>query len=124
MSISPAVLRFLDECIDSVPQLETLVLLRAEPGQWWSPADISSRLYSSEESVRAALEGLTRHGLCARRESPPEFRFEVSPGVEALVDEVIRTYQTQLIPVTRIIHLNAASGAREFARAFDLKKDK
>lgn len=124
MSISPAVLRFLNQCIDSVPQLETLVLLHAEPGQWWPPAEIARRLYSSDEAVRVALEGLARCGLCARREPPLEFTYQAAAGLEPLVDEVIRTYQSQLIPVTRIIHFNAASGAREFARAFDLKKDK
>lgn len=55
--------RFLEAHIDSVEQLEALILLREEPGRAWTAAEVSERLKTSRGSVDIRLADLVRHGL-------------------------------------------------------------
>jgi hypothetical protein len=52
------------------------------------------------------------------------FRFAADPGMEARVAELAKAYRTDLIAVTRHVHARASRPVLEFARAFDLKKDR
>jgi hypothetical protein len=122
-AVSPAVLRFLNQYIESVPQLEILVLLQDQPEHWWQLADVARRLYLSTDAVGPALDELVRRGLCVRREDPLGFKCGSKEGLGMQLREVLEAYQTNLVGVTRVIHANAISGARDFARAFDLRKD-
>ncbi len=51
--------------IETVTQLEILLLLFSEPGREWNPAVISSRLSSNESAVTERLEGLRAQKLVA-----------------------------------------------------------
>lgn len=58
--------RFLETHIDSVEQLEALVLLSEDPGRAWTAAEVSERLRTSLGSVEIRLAALVKGGLLQR----------------------------------------------------------
>jgi hypothetical protein len=117
--------RFLEENIDTVPQLETLLMMYEKPDHGWPIADVALRNYIDESRATDTLNALQRRGLVIAQESPPRFRFSpASDEVRALVAELAVCYQRKLSAVTELIHAKPSASVKEFARAFDLKKDR
>jgi hypothetical protein len=113
---------FLSRHIDSVPQLEALLIMSEDPQSRWNEADLAARLYVPRPVAREILEALQQHDLVTRSEDG--FRFGTADDkTRALVSLVARTYRSNLIPVANFIHRKASASVREFARAFDFKKD-
>jgi hypothetical protein len=123
--LPPHVLRFLEENIDSVPQLETLLMMDREPDRFWLVADVASRNYTSEQRAAEILSALQRRGLVSSEAGPLRFRFNPAKvETRALVSDLARCYQKNLSRITTIIHSKPSTSVTEFARAFDLKKDR
>lgn len=119
------VLRFLEQNIDTVPQLETLLMMREEVHRSWPVSDVASRNYTTEQRATDTLNALLRRGLVSSEESPPRFRFNPAKDeVRELVAELARCYQKNLSLITELIHAKPSASVKEFARAFDLKKDR
>jgi hypothetical protein len=119
------VLRFLQENIDTVPQLETLLMMREQQDRSWLIADVASRNYTTEQRATDTLNALQRRGLVTSEESPPRFRFDPAKDeVRLLVADLARCYQRKLSLITELIHAKPSASVKEFARAFDLKKDR
>jgi len=106
--------------IDSVAQLEALLLLRANGSQDWDVARTAARLYTGEEEIRKVLAQLCADGLLSCRENI--YHYECPPDVRATVDRLAEVYRRHLIPVTNIIHTKPRR-IREFADAFKFRKD-
>jgi hypothetical protein len=123
--IPQQVLQFIAQQIDTVPQLECLLLLHQHDDRAWLPEEIAARIYISHETAQGILEALVRRKLVSAEGNPPHYRFGSSEsGIHALVAEVASTYQRHLVPIATFIHSKASASVREFARAFDLKKDR
>ena len=119
------VLRFLQENIDTVPQLETLLMMSEAPDQTWLITDVASRNYISEQRATDTLSALQRRSLVSSEGSPARFRF--SPATEDIrlaVADLARCYQRSLSRITALIHERPSASVKEFARAFDLKKER
>lgn len=117
--------RFLEENIDTVPQLETLLMMHEKPDRDWSIADVASRNYITELRATDTLHALLRRRLVVADESTRTFRFNpASEDIRALVAELAIYYQRMLSAVTELIHAKPSASIKEFARAFDLKKDR
>jgi DNA-binding MarR family transcriptional regulator len=124
-AIPQQVLQFVAEQIDTVPQLECLLLLHQHDSRDWLADDVAARIYISRDSASAILQALERRRLLASEGDPPRYR--VSPsGIASreLIAEVAVAYQRHLVPIATLIHSKASASVREFARAFDLKKDR
>ena len=119
------VLRFLERNIDTVPQLETLLMMSEAPDRRWLIADVASRNYINEQRASDTLNALLRRGLVSWEESPPAFRFNpATDEIRAAVADLARCYQRSLSRITELIHAKPSASIQEFARAFDLKKDR
>lgn len=117
--ISDEVRNFILKYIDSVAQLEALLLIRANPQDMWDIPRLATRLYIGEAEASDILNRLCADGLLSANAS---FRFEgISPNIVALVSEVQIVYARQLIPVTNIIHAKPRR-IRSFADAFRFRK--
>ncbi len=117
--------RFLEENIDTVPQLETLLMMHEKHDRGWSIADVASRNYITEQRATDTLCALLRRGLIVAEESSPGFRFNpASDDIRTLVAELAICYQRMLSAVTELIHAKPSASIKEFARAFELKKDR
>jgi hypothetical protein len=121
-AIPPEVRRLILEAIDSVPELEALLLLRETPTQHWTPDSASSRLYVSRTVAAYTLEVLTARGFL--EETPEGFRYRpASAELAEVVGVLARTYATNLVAVTKLIHAKPGASVQDFARAFRLRKD-
>ena len=119
------VLRFIGENIDDVPQLETLLMMSGMPERAWQVNEVAARNYVSEQRAAAVLEALRRRGLVSSDETLGRFRFgPVPPETRALVAQVSEVYQANLSRIATLIHSRPSASIKEFARAFDLKKEK
>lgn len=120
--ISARVLRFIDEYIDTVPQLETLLMMYDDPRRPWTVAEAAARTYISHDEASRVLEALRRRGMIAAEGG--SFRAHLEAGQEReLVDEVARTYRSNLAHIATFIHEKPPAPLKEFARAFDFKKE-
>jgi hypothetical protein len=113
---------FILEHIDSVAQLEALLLLRREAEREWDAASTAKRLYVSDTVAAEILFRLRADGLLSSRGS--SYRYApASPELAALVGRLAEIYSRALIPVTNIVHNNPLR-LRKFADAFRFRKDK
>jgi DNA-binding IclR family transcriptional regulator len=80
------VARFLDRYVDSVDQVEILLLLRADASRRWSAREIGARMRRPEAAVAARLELMLSQKLVERAGGD---RYRYSPGRhDAAVDAV------------------------------------
>lgn len=107
--------------IDSIAQLEALLLLRATPNELWDGAKAARRLYVSERECNEALARLCAQGLLKRIAKSYGYA-GVATELTTMVDRVAEAYSRHLIPVTNIIHQKPRR-IREFAEAFKFKKE-
>lgn len=122
--IPSRVLGFLAEKIDTVPQLEALLLLWQDPARCWRAEQIGARLYVSEQSASAILRSLQMQGLAACDQDGAFCYCPAWDGSGDLMAEVALAYRHNLIYIATLIHSRGSSAVRAFARAFDLKKDR
>ena len=124
--IPTRVLQFLAERIDTVPQLEALLLLWENPQRLWSEEDLAGRIYVGRQAAATILQALQRQQL-ATAEPAPVARYRYNPQWDPsgeVMPEVAAAYRRHLVPLATFIHSRASTAVREFARAFDLKKDR
>ena len=122
--ISPAVLQFVLKRIDTVTELETLLIMCADEARVWSVDDIASRIYVPTPSAAAVLHGISVKGLISADDSGRGYRFSpANDEVRQVVQQTAAEYRTSLIPISTLIHKKASGPVQEFARAFSLKKD-
>lgn len=124
-AIASHVLQFIAEHIDTVPELEALLLLREAGSRTWSEEEVAARIYVSRPAAGGILESLRRKQLVAAQGEPPQYQYRPEPAAKAdLIDDVAAAYRLHLVPVATFIHSKAPAAVREFARAFDFKKDR
>lgn len=119
------VLKFIEDSIDNVPELEALLLMRETEAQAWTDTEIAARIYVDPQEARRVLENLRIHELVRAAGNPTSYRFSpAKPGARELIAEVAFVYQRHLKPIAMFIHHKSSASVREFARAFDMKKDR
>lgn len=119
--IPERVRRLILDAIDSVAELEALLLLRENSGLVWTPESAGARLYVSETVARYSLRVLAERGLI--EDTGEGFRFHPSSSELADdVDALARAYSMSLVAVTHIIHSRPGPSVQDFARAFRMRK--
>jgi hypothetical protein len=117
---------FILENIDSVPQLEALVLLWNSRPVAWSCEELASRLYLPAEKVSNLIQDLVRLQLIMKLDSSPQkySYFAVSDEQNEMMRMVDSAYRRDLVRISTMIHSKTSPGVREFARAFRFKKER
>jgi hypothetical protein len=113
-----AVARFVSLHLDSVAELEALLLVHATPGERWDVRRVARRLYISDADARLVLHSLHRRGLVSHDGT----RFQYQPQHEDLrrdVDALAAAYPQFLIPLTELIHTKSRSAGSARSRNFD-----
>lgn len=124
-SIPEDIARFVLDKIDSVAQLEALLLLRGNPKKEWDVAAVAKSLYVDDNQAHATLVRLVEESLVvALPREPARYRYEpVAPELQKMVDRLSEIYSKHLVPVTNLIHSKPSTRVREFANAFKFRKD-
>jgi hypothetical protein len=114
---------FLQRTVDSVAELEALLLAHGNPDTDWDAPSLAARLYVPERAAAEVLAALHRRGLLHQAED----RFTYRPASDALrqsVDQLAVWYPRALVAITRLIHSKPGAAVRGFADAFRLREDK
>lgn len=119
--IPPDVREFIIRNIDTVSQLEALLILRANPEERWDVAGIASRVYASDREIAAVLERFVADGFLERDGELYHYDGK-DPAVDRTIGDLAQCYASHLIPVTNMIHSKPRS-IRSFSDAFKLRKD-
>ena len=120
-NVPEEVRRFLLSAIPSVPHLEALLLLHAEPGRRWDAVNLGARLYLDAGRAGQLLSDLAHAGLaCATADC---FCFASDSALTTVVGDVARTYRLHLVEVAELIHSARDHKAQRFADAFRLRKE-
>jgi hypothetical protein len=117
--------RFVLENIDSVAQLEALLLMRNPSEQDWSVAALAARLYIQEEQTTQIVAVLRMQGVIRQTQTDPVlYRYAPdSPELGAMLDRVAEIYRRHLVPITNLIHSKPKPRIQQFADAFRIRKD-
>ena len=114
--------QFLLKNIDSIAQLEGLLVLRGDPGKAWDAAEVARHLYIGEAETTEILARLAGRGLVG--EAGGKYTYAPATAeLAAMVDQVADLYSRYLIAVTQFIHARPKSRVQEFANAFRIRKD-
>lgn len=105
--VSDDVVRFLREEIDSVRELEMLLLLRARGSHATTPAALSAQLRIGSAWAEEQLERMLAKDLLSSehdRAGRPAYRYAPRPRARAeIVDAVARLFQTRRTSVIRLV---------------------
>jgi hypothetical protein len=111
---------FIARYLDSVPQLEALLLLRDNPSESWTTDAVAKRLYTAQADPELVLARLCSDGLLSC--SDGVYRYDCDATLASAVERLAEAYRSHLIAITNLIHAKPRR-IREFADAFKLKRD-
>lgn len=115
--------RFILTSIPSVPYLEAVLLLRAEPERAWDAPRLAARLYVAERKAAELLDLLAAGGVATPEPGTAGVRYAPLPDLADLLDRVARAYAADLVAVTDLIHSRVEKRAQQFADAFRFRKE-
>lgn len=120
MELSDDIRQFLLRNIDSVAELEALLLMRRETQTLWDARRLAARLYIDPKAANGVLDTLHRRGLLAI--DGDEFSYmPVRDELRASVDALAEVYTRLLIPITHLLHSKPRPAVQQFADAFRLR---
>jgi hypothetical protein len=118
--------RFILTSVPSVPYLEAILLLRAEPEVGWDVRRLAGRLYVPERQAAELLTALAAAGIAQSEKQEETVLFRYAPATDEQrkrLDDVAEAYSANLVGVTDLIHSRMDKRAQQFADAFRLRKD-
>ena len=126
-AIPEPVKRLIAEHVESVSQLEVLLLLQSDRAALWSAEEAARRLKSQPELVEATLSRYARAGISAVEvDETGKACFAYRPATPALrsaVDALAATYATHKTTVISLIFSTPRDALQDFADAFRLRED-
>ena len=115
--------RFLLTSVPSVPFIEAMLVLRAQPSEPLALSAIAKRLYIPEKTAAEIAQQLIDVGV-ARRDEQAAMRFAPATAeLQAMLDMLASFYRSHLVDVTDLIHSKTARRAQQFADAFKWRKE-
>jgi hypothetical protein len=125
--ISPQVRAFITEHVESVMQLELLLLLAGRRDRAWDSTDVAKELRIDPAWVDGQLRAMAAKGMfvAAAGAPPTQFRYAPkTPDVDRTVADLARAYADRRVTVIGLIFSKPADTLRTFADAFRLRKDR
>jgi predicted transcriptional regulator len=114
---------FLAGHIESVEELDVLLLLYQYRDRSWTEAEVDARIRSSESSIQKRLRHLVQVGLVAVTEMPRAYLYRpVTIEMDSIVASLAEVYKDFHRTVIQIIYEHRADPLRSFAKAFELKQ--
>lgn len=115
--------RFILTSIPSVPYLEAVLLLRAEPQKAWDGQQLARRLYVPERTGMELVSQLSSSGVAGAAGAEGWIRYAPAAGLAELLDRVAQAYAADLVTVSGLIHSRIDRRAQQFADAFRFRKE-
>ena len=118
--------KFIAAEIQSLEQLEILLLLSGNPHRWWTAKGVYEVVKSSPASVEDRLNEMAARGI-VRKEAETEVRYQFGPTDDQTwrtVSELREAYKERSVKVVQAIYSKPPDAVQEFARAFRIRKDR
>ena len=123
--ITPQARALIADHIESVMQLELLLLLSDRRDRVWTADDVAHEMRIDPVWTAAQLQGLAGRGLVeAMSGSPTQFRYAPrAPELDQAVADLAKAYADRRVTVIGLIFSKPVDKIRSFADAFRLRKD-
>lgn len=117
--------QFLLRYIDSVEQLEVLLLLHQNPSTDWTAESVARHLYREPTSVGRRLGVLRLLGLLQASDDPePTFRYAPrSEAIHATVGRLAAAYAERRVTILGLLASKPMDHVRAFADAFRIRRE-
>jgi hypothetical protein len=113
---------FVTQFMESVEQLEVLLLLRRSPERAWSAGEVARELYSHPTSVIQRLELLLGQGLL-REHGQGCFQYAPrSSDLDRTVGVLAELYRERRVAIITLIASKPLENVKAFADAFRIRK--
>jgi hypothetical protein len=124
-SVPNDVRQFIINNINSVEQLEILLLLNSSK-RAWSAAELANSICTTVESCEKRLESLKRAGVLVQvGTNPATFQYQAqSSELDATVIRLAREYQDRRISIINFIYSQPIQNIRTISDAFRIRPDK
>jgi hypothetical protein len=120
----PAELRqFIANHVESIAQLEALLILRQETAHAWRAEPLAQRLYITPEMSEGILADLARRGFAVRSD---EGEYQYAAGnadQDRLVNDLATHYRSRRVAVITEIYSKPVNKVQTFADAFRLRRE-
>ena len=116
------VVRFLAEHIDSVVQLEVLLLVQSRSTMAWQAQDVATQLRISPDWTEAAMAKLAGAGILAVESA----RYRYAPRTPELlktIESLSAAYEDRRVSVISLIFSKPPDPIRQFTDAFRFRKE-
>jgi hypothetical protein len=122
---SSEVQQFIVLHIESLAQLETLLLLRREPERTWDAAETAKALYIPADQAGTLLADLCRRGLVKMIDAADgQYQYQAAAeGADRVIGELAQVYQDRRVAVITQIYSKPLNKVQTFADAFRLRKE-
>ncbi|HYO08819.1 MAG TPA: hypothetical protein VER17_07580 [Tepidisphaeraceae bacterium] len=121
--IPPEVKAFLADHIESVLQLEVLLLLRSRAGEGWSADAVSREFRIDSAWTGGQLATLAGSGLLSHAPGGQFHYAPRSPALDQAVAATAEAYATRRVTLIGLIFSKPPSPLRSFADAFRIRKE-
>jgi hypothetical protein len=117
--------QFIIDNIESIAELEGLLLLSRSPEAAYTAADLAAGLYTDQQQAEQVLEHLHSTGfLASEGKDITAYRYQPrTPELSEMVGRLSEVYSQYLIPVTNLIHSKSRTKIQKFADAFKIRKE-
>ncbi len=119
--IPESVRQFIFSHIDSVEQLEILLLMRLHPGDKFTARSLAEQLRSTEASVQLRMAALARSGLIEGEDTGGYAYVEKNEEIKKILSELNEAHRVMRHKVLELI-FSPMKKARNFADAFVVSK--
>lgn len=120
--LSREVVRFITRHIESVEELEVLLLLRDQREKEWSAAEISKALRATQSSIELRLDRLRSLKLI-EQQGDTRSVYPTNHPLEADIAQVAEAYRSRKTKVIEQIFTGPSRTARSFSDAFRVRKE-
>jgi predicted transcriptional regulator len=121
--VPAGVRRFIGAEIQSVEQLEVLLLLRAAPDKGWTAKEVARALVSRPESAASWLSQMRERELLSEEDGVYTYA-PSSPEVATTVDELAESYSRYRVAVIGLIFSKPSERVTLFSDAFRVRRPK
>jgi DNA-binding MarR family transcriptional regulator len=117
--------QFLAQQIESLAELEALLLIRKQPEHQWNCDDMSRQLYITADMCAGLLAELERRGFLRRvPDTDGSYQYHpASPDLDRLLGELAALYQERRVAVITQIYSRPVKKVQTFADAFRLRRE-
>lgn len=122
---SPELIQFIAQHVESLAQLETLLLMRQDPQRHWDCAELSRLLYITPDMCGGLVKELEQRGFVGREpETDGQFRYQPAHAdFDRLLGELSAIYQERRVAVITQIYSRPQKKIQTFADAFRLRRE-